>query len=130
MLDENKDKLLSVTIPAEIDSTPVTTIGQNAFKAKYAGLTNHPQVAAVDFSDATNLEKIDNQAFQYSPVTSVDLSKTKVATIGKFAFGECTSLETFIFPDTLTSLGNSDGASVFKDCKSLKIMRLANSPKL
>ena len=129
LLDENKDKLLSVTIPAEIDSTPVTTIGQNAFKAKYAGLTNHPQVAAVDFSDATNLEKIDNQAFQYSPVTSVDLSKTKVATIGKFAFGECTSLETFIFPDTLTSLGNSDGASVFKDCKSLKIMRLANSPE-
>ena len=129
LLDENKDKLLSVTIPAEIDSTPVTTIGQNAFNAKYAGLTNHPQVAAVDFSDATNLEKIDNQAFKYSPVTSVDLSKTKVATIGKFAFGECTSLETFIFPDTLTSLGNSDGASVFKDCKSLKIMRLANSPK-
>ena len=129
LLDENKDKLLSVTIPAEIDSTPVTTIGQNAFNAKNAGLTNHPQVAAVDFSDATNLEKIDSQAFMHSPVASVDLSKTKVATIGKFAFGECTSLETFIFPDTLTSLGNSDGASVFTDCKSLKVMRLANSPQ-
>ena len=126
---ENKDRLLSVTIPAKIDDTPVTSIGQNAFKAKNAGLKNHPQVAAVDFSDATNLEKIDNQAFQYSPVTSVDLSKTKVATIGKFAFGDCTSLETFIFPDTLTSLGNSDGASVFTDCKSLKVMRLAGSPE-
>lgn len=65
----------------------------------------------------------------HSPVASVDLSKTKVATIGKFAFGDCTSLETFIFPDTLTSLGNSDGASVFTDCGSLKVMRLANSPE-
>ena len=128
-LAENKDKPLSVTIPAEIGGVAVTSIGQNAFKARNAGLENHPQVAAVDFSNATNLEKIDNQAFQYSPVTSVNLSKTRVTTIGKFAFGDCTSLETFIFPDTLISLGNSDGASVFTDCRSLKVMRLAGSPE-
>ena len=128
-LAANGDKTLFVTIPAEINGTPVTSIGQNAFKARNAGLENHPQVAAVDFSKATNLEKIDNQAFQYSPVASVDLSNTKVKTIGKFAFGDCTSLETFIFPDTLTSLGNSDGASVFTDCRSLKVMRLAGSPE-
>lgn len=130
-LAANKDQPLSVTIPAEIDGVAVTSIGQNAFKAKNAGRENHPQVAAVDFSNATNLEKIDNQAFQYSPVTSVNLSETKVTTIGKFAFGDCKSLETFIFPDTLTSLGNSDGdgASVFTDCKSLKVMRLADSPE-
>ena len=128
-LAENKDKPLSVTIPAEIGGVAVTSIGQNAFKARNAGLENHPQVAAVDFSNATNLEKIDNQAFQYSPVTSVNLSKTRVTTIGKPAFGDCTSLETFIFPDTLISLGNSDGASVFTDCRSLKVMRLAGSPE-
>ena len=128
-LAENKDKPLSVTIPAEINGTPVTSIGQNAFKAKNAGLKNHPQVVAVDFSNATNLEKIDNQAFMHSPVASVDLSNTQVTVIGKFAFGDCTSLETFIFPDTLTSLGNSDGASVFTDCRSLKVMRLAGSPE-
>ena len=120
-LAENKDKPLSVAIPAEIKDTPVTSIGQNAF--------NRKKVVAVDFSNATNLETIDNQAFMHSPVASVDLSNTKVTTIGKFAFGDCTSLETFIFPDTLTSLGNSEGASVFTDCKSLKIMRLANSPE-
>ena len=120
-LANNKDKPLSVTIPAEINGTPVTSIGQNAFNGK--------KVVAVDFSNATNLEKIDNQAFQYSPVTSVNLSKTRVTTIGKFAFGDCTSLETFIFPDTLISLGNSDGASVFTDCRSLKVMRLAGSPE-
>ena len=120
-LAENKDKPLSVAIPAGINDTPVTSIGQNAFNGK--------KVVAVDFSNATNLEKIDNQAFMHSPVASVDLSNTKVTTIGKFAFGDCTSLETFIFPDTLTSLGNSDGASVFTDCKSLKVMRLANSPE-
>ena len=120
-LAENKDKTLSVTIPAEIEGVAVTSIGQNAFNGK--------KVVAVDFSNATNLEKIDNQAFMHSPVASVDLSNTQVTVIGKFAFGDCTSLETFIFPDTLTSLGNSDGASVFTDCRSLKVMRLENSPK-
>ena len=120
-LAENKDKPLSVTIPAAIGGVAVTSIGQNAFNGK--------KVVAVDFSNATNLEKIDNQAFMHSPVASVDLSNTQVTVIGKFAFGDCTSLETFIFPDTLTSLGNSDGASVFTDCRSLKVMRLENSPK-
>ena len=122
-LAANKDQPLSVTIPAEIDGMQVTSIGQNAF--------NRKKVVAVDFSNATHLEKIDNQAFMHSPVASVDLSNTKVTTIGKFAFGDCKSLETFIFPDTLTSLGNSDGdgASVFTDCKSLKVMRLADSPE-
>ena len=120
-LAENKDKPLSVTIPAEIGGVAVTSIGQNAFNGK--------KVVAVDFSNATNLEKIDNQAFMHSPVASVDLSNTQVTVIGKFAFGDCTSLETFIFPDTLTSLGNSDGASVFTDCRSLKVMRLADSPE-
>ena len=120
-LAENKDKPLSVTIPAEIDGVAVTSIGQNAFNGK--------KVVAVDFSNATNLEKIDNQAFMHSPVASVDLSNTQVTVIGKFAFGDCKSLETFIFSNTLTSLGNSDGASVFTDCRSLKVMRLAGSPE-
>mgnify|MGYP002542755268 CR=1 FL=1 len=120
-LAENKDKPLSVTIPAEIGGVAVTSIGQNAFNGK--------KVVAVDFSNATNLEKIDNQAFMHSPVASVDLSNTQVTVIGKFAFGDCKSLETFIFSNTLTSLGNSDGASVFTDCRSLKVMRLENSPK-
>ena len=120
-LAENKDKPLSVTIPAEIGAVAVTSIGQNAFNGK--------KVVAVDFSNATNLEKIDNQAFMHSPVASVDLSNTQVTVIGKFAFGDCKSLETFIFSNTLTSLGNLDGASVFTDCRSLKVMRLAGSPE-
>lgn len=120
-LAENKDKPLSVTIPAEIGGVAVTSIGQNAFNGK--------RVVAVDFSNATNLEKIDNQAFMHSPVASVDLSNTQVTVIGKFAFGDCKSLETFIFSNTLTSLGNSDGASVFTDWRSLKVMRLAGSPE-
>lgn len=65
----------------------------------------------------------------HSPVASVDLSNTQVTVIGKFAFGDCKSLETFIFSNTLTSLGNLDGASVFTDCRSLKVMRLAGSPE-
>ena len=113
----NKDSLLSVTIPAEINDTLVTSIGQNAF--------NRKKVVAVDFSNAANLEKIDNQAFMHSPVTSVDLSKTKVTTIGKLAFGDCTSLKDVILPSTLTELGSS----VFTDCKFVESIRLADSPE-
>ena len=116
-LAKNKDKPLSVAIPAEIDGVAVTSIGQNAFNGK--------KVVAVDFSNAANLEKIDNQAFMHSPVASVDLSKTKVATIGKFAFGDCTSLKDVILPSTLTELGSS----VFTDCKFVESIRLADSPE-
>ena len=116
-LAENKDKPLSVTIPAVINGTPVTSIGQNAFNGK--------KVVAVDFSNATNLEKIDNQAFMHSPVASVDLSNTQVTVIGKFAFGDCTSLENVILPNTLTVLGSS----VFTDCKHVESIRLVDSPE-
>lgn len=116
-LAKNKDKPLSVAIPAKINDTPVTSIGQNAFNGK--------KVVAVDFSNATNLEKIDNQAFMHSPVASVDLSNTKVTTIGKFAFGDCTSLKDVILPSTLTELGSS----VFTDCKFVESIRLADSPE-
>ena len=115
--EEHKDKFLSVAIPAEMGGTLVTSIGQNAF--------NEKKVVAVDFSKAANLEKIDKQAFMHSPVTSVDLSKTKVTTIGKFAFGECTSLKDVILPSTLTELGSS----VFTDCKFVESIRLADSPE-
>ena len=124
-LAENKDKTLSVTIPAEINGTPVTSIGQNAFKARNAGLENHPQVAAVDFSKATNLEKIDNQAFQYSPVTSVDLSNTMVTTLGKLTFSKCTALREVILPSNLTELASS----AFTDCKHVESIRLKSSPE-
>ena len=113
----NKDSLLSVTIPAEIGGVAVTTIGESAFNGK--------KVVAVDFSKAANLEKIDNQAFMHSPVTSVDLSNTKVTTIGRFAFGGCTSLKDVILPSTLTELGSS----VFTDCKFVESIRLADSPE-
>lgn len=116
-LANNKDKPLSVTIPAVINGTPVTSIGQNAFNGK--------KVVAVDFSNATNLEKIDNQAFMHSPVASVDLSNTQVTVIGKFAFGDCTSLENVILPNTLTVLGSS----VFTDCKHVESIRLVDSPE-
>ena len=116
-LAEKKDKPLSVAIPAEIGGVAVTTIGESAFNGK--------KVVAVDFSKAANLEKIDNQAFMHSPVTSVDLSNTKVTTIGNFAFGECTSLKDVILPSTLTELGSS----VFTDCKFVESIRLADSPE-
>ena len=68
---------------------------------------------------------IGNQAFMHSSVTSVDLSNTQVTVIGKFAFGDCTSLKDVILPSTLKELGSS----VFTDCKFVESIRLADSPE-
>lgn len=125
-LTKKEGKSLKVVIPAEIDGTPVKSIGLNAFKGK--NVYTRPQIilAEIDFSNATNLEKIENQAFTgCEKLTSVDLSKTKVTAIGKFAFSDCTALQNVVLPDKLESLGSS----VFTGCSSIKTLRTATAPE-
>ena len=124
-LNANTGKSLKVVIPAEINGVTVTSIGEHAFQGK--NVYTRPQIilGEIDFSKATNLEKIENQAFQYcEKLTSVDLSKTKVTAIGKFAFSDCTALQDVILPDTLKTLGSS----VFTGCSSIKTLRTAKAP--
>ena len=117
-LAQNKDKPLSVTIPAEINDTPVTSIGTYAFQGS--------NLAKVDLEQAENLTRIDAQAFkECKKLTAIDLSKTKVESIGKFAFGSCSSLKEVILSSNLTELASS----VFTDCKHVESIRLANSPE-
>ncbi len=74
----------------------------------------------------TTVTSIGIQAFNNNKgLASVDLSNTKVTTIGKFAFGSCISLKDVILPSTLTELGSS----VFTDCKFVESIRLADSPE-
>lgn len=88
----------------------------------------------VDFSTAKNLTKINNQAFMYATALhgELDLSHTKITTLGKSAFRGCTGLTGVILPDTLEVLGAADGSagSVFNGCSGLQYVRTASSSEL
>lgn len=85
----------------------------------------------VDFSTAKNLTKINNQAFMYATALhgELDLSHTKITTLGTSAFSGCTGLTGVILPGTLEVLGAANGksGSVFKDCTGLEFLRTASS---
>lgn len=86
-------------------------------------------MVAIDFSEATSLTTINNQAAMGCSYLSgvLDLSKTNITTLGKSAFSGCTGLTGVILPDTLEVLGEADGSagSVFNGCKGLQFVRTA-----
>ena len=57
----------------------------------------------------------------------LDLSDTKITTLGKSAFRGCTGLTGVILPATLEVLGDSSNGSgsVFSGCKGLQFVRTA-----
>ena len=84
------------------------------------------------------LEKIGSRAFYGSGIISIDLSETKVSTIGASAFADCPALLSAILPSALMAIPDdafrncstlvsidipakvaSIGASAFRDCVSL-----------
>ena len=116
---ENPKLKISLAIPESVKE-----IGSYAFDT-----ANNPKytVVKLDFSNAKNLIKINTQAFKGCiELTGVlDLSNTKLESLGKFAFCECKGLTGIIFPQTLKEIGNTDGGSVFKDCTNLQFVRVA-----
>lgn len=119
----------------------VTTIANDAFRYNYTGdkkeygavipsdNLGQCKVAAIDFSQATNLTTIKYQAaMSCSDISGVlNLSNTKVKTIEKSAFSGCIGLTGVILPQTLEVLGTSDGSSgsVFNGCTGLEFVRTA-----
>ncbi|TQQ83192.1 hypothetical protein EXD82_09540 [Peptacetobacter hominis] len=88
--------------------------------------TNKYIVVNINFSNAKSLKNINNQAAMNCPLTGeLDLSNTKVETIGKSAFSGCTGLTGVVLPNTLRIMGYSDGSSgsVFNGCAGLKYVR-------
>ena len=88
-------------------------------------------MVAIDFSEATSLTTINNQAAKGCSYLSgvLDLSHTKITTLGTSAFSGCTGLTGVILPGTLEVLGAANGksGSVFKDCTGLEFLRTASS---
>lgn len=125
---------VSVTIPPDV--TAIANDGlrdsYSSDKKRYGAVTYNDNLgrynlAAVDFSQAVNLKTINNQAaMSCTALTGVlDLSRTKIETLGKSAFSGCTGIEGVILPETLKSIGSKDAGSVFRSCSGLKYVRTA-----
>lgn len=104
----------------------VTSIKAYAFNSGNYGLGE--VIGAIDFSNATKLEIIEDHAFsRQSNLTGVlDFSHTKVSVIDSSAFIG-SAITGVILPNTLTRLGASDAnsGSSFSDCKNLQYVRTA-----
>ena len=104
----------------------VTSIKAYAFNSGNYGLGE--VIGAIDFSNATKLEIIEDHAFsRQSNLTGVlDFSHTKVSVIDSSAFIG-SAITGVILPNTLTRLGASDAnsGSSFADCKNLQYVRTA-----
>lgn len=124
-LDENKPQDGNTFYLKLVISGSITELGDD-----YGGFRLGTGYSLqVDFSAAKNLTKINNQAFMKATALHgvLDLSQTKITTLGKSAFRDCTGLTGVVLPKTLKVLGDSsDGSgSVFSGCKGLQFVRTA-----
>lgn len=94
---ENKDKPLSVTIPAEIGGMQVTSIGSQAF-------LYNTQLIFVDLSQAA-ITEIESSAFNGCGLLEEVTFPNTLTKIGELAFDGCKSLKEVTFPDTLQTIG-------------------------
>lgn len=136
-INPNKDTMyFSVKVPGSVTSIikdgfidSYTTEKKNNGAVTYNDNLGRYNMVAIDFSEATSLTTISNQAAKGCSYLSgvLDLSHTKITTLGKSAFRGCTGLTGVILPATLEFLGDSsDGSgSVFSGCTGLKFVRTA-----
>lgn len=88
--------------------------------------TDKYTIINIDFSSAESLTTIGEQAAMRIPLAGVlDLSNTKVETIGKNAFKECTEITGVILPSTLKKIGTTSAGSVFYCCSGMQFVRTA-----
>lgn len=136
-INPNKDTMyFSVKVPGSVTSIikdgftdSYTTEKKNNGAVTYNDNLGRYNMVAIDFSEATSLTTINNQAAKGCSYLSgvLDLSNTEITTLGKSAFRGCTGLTGVILPATLKVLGDSsDGSgSVFSGCKGLQFVRTA-----
>ena len=111
--------ITELTIPATVsydDNTyMVTKIGYGAFES-CQNLTTVTLPAT--------LEKIGEDAFHYSSITSIDIPNT-VRTIGMFAFASCANLTSANLPTGLTTINSG----LFLNCSKLTSIKIPEKVK-
>lgn len=114
-LAENKDKPLSVTIPAEIEGVAVTTIGSQAFQ-------RCNNLVRIDLS-GTNIVSIQKRALCECTSLKEVILPSVLTVLGSSVFTDCKHVESirlanspegvvFALPENLTSIGYQ----CFKNC--------------
>lgn len=138
-INPKKDTMyFSVKVPSSVTSIikdgftdSYTTEKKRNDAVTYNDNLGRYNMVAIDFSEATSLTTINNQAAKDCSYLSgvLDLSHTKITTLGTSAFSGCTGLTGVILPGTLEVLGAANGksGSVFKDCTGLEFLRTASS---
>ena len=108
--------LTSIKFPSSLQS-----IGEEAFHRSSA-------LVSIDFSNATNLSRIDGSAFSScSSLTSIDLSKcNKLNSMESYTFYYCNTLKSIKIPSNLTIIP----AAAFGKCSALTSVDLSNATSL
>lgn len=96
-----------VTIPAQINSLPVTSIGDSAF-------SNCRSLTEITIPDSVT--EIGNKAFSRCKSLKSIIIPDSVISIGNSAFWHCTNLTEVIIPYSVTYIGYR----VFEGCESLE----------
>ena len=127
----------AVIIPAKIENTPVTEIGENAFvgNINLVKITVPETVTTIGngafagcrklsrINLGTSLTTLGEGVFERcKSLTEIELPDT-LKSIGKFAFESCAGLQKIDLPANVTSLG--EGA--FLDCSALESVMMGNS---
>lgn len=126
-----------VTIPAQIDGLPVTSIGKFAFRGceSLTKITIPDGVISIGdraFSWCTNLKSIvisdsvtsiDDEAFSWCTNLESIVIPDSVISMGEGVFGCCTNLESIIITNSVTSIG----ALTFESCEKLKSIIIPDS---
>ncbi len=101
----------TITIPAD-----VTCIGPRAFAGQLSGLLCDVKTINVEYG--SKLRKIYNNAFDTcDKLTTFDFSNaTQLVSIGTAAFSSCKKADKFIFPSSLSELGNW----CFNNCQAIR----------
>ena len=117
-----------VTIPAELDGYPVTSIGVAelpdglAAKAGRDGFNGQTRITAVTIPPG--VKTIGDDAFRgCTALERVELSSP--VTIGEFAFRDCTSLrelDATYFPTTTTGYNSPEANTAFYGCANLRFV--------
>lgn len=108
--------LTSIKFPSSLQS-----IGEEAFHKSST-------LISIDFSNATNLSRIDGSAFSScSSLTSIDLSKcNKLNSMESYTFYNCNTLKSIKIPSNLTIIP----AAAFGKCSALTSVDLSNATSL
>lgn len=78
---------------------------------------------AIDFTTATKLASIGNEAFAYTALTTVNLPDAKITAVPNGLFMGCSLLTTATVPSSVKSIGTN----AFKDCESLITLQMPAS---